>query len=293
MRLSLIYLALGFAILVVSTSSIMVRFCTAPALLISFYRVLFTSLLAGTFRGAKIKDSIAGIERRDFYYILGAGIFLALHFTFWITSLNYTSISSSVLFTNLQVIFVLIFSIVFLKEKSSLYVVAGILLALTGCLLIAHGDLRSGKLLGDMLALASGFFVAFYFIIGRKVRARIDTLGYTSIVSAVAALVIFPVCLLSGISLSGYPLLDWVLFLLMALLPGVIGHGVFNWALKYIKAPIVAVSILGESVGASILAYIIFGELLLWYQIIGGILILVGIYIAASNEVTGDCFSVT
>ena len=161
MRLSLIYLALGFAILVVSTSSIMVRFCTAPALLISFYRVLFTSLLAGTFRGAKIKDSIAGIERRDFYYILGAGIFLALHFTFWITSLNYTSISSSVLFTNLQVIFVLIFSIVFLKEKSSLYVVAGILLALTGCLLIAHGDLRSGKLLGDMLALASGFFVAF------------------------------------------------------------------------------------------------------------------------------------
>ena len=82
MRLSLIYLALGFAILVVSTSSIMVRFCTAPALLISFYRVLFTSLLAGTFRGGKLKDSIARIERRDFYYILGAGLFLALHFTF-------------------------------------------------------------------------------------------------------------------------------------------------------------------------------------------------------------------
>ncbi|MDD2372976.1 MAG: EamA family transporter, partial [Syntrophomonadaceae bacterium] len=77
------------------------------------------------------------------------------------------------------------------------------------------------------------------------------------------------------------------------LLPGVVGHGVLNWALKYVKAPIVAVSILGESVGASILAYIIFGELLLWYQIIGGILILVGIYIAASNEVTGDGSSVT
>ncbi|MDD3271581.1 MAG: DMT family transporter [Syntrophomonadaceae bacterium] len=293
MRLSLIYLALGFAILVMSTSSIMVRYCTAPALLIAFYRVLFTSFLAGTFRGGKLKDSIAHIQRRDFYFILGAGFFLALHFAFWISSLNYTSISSSVLFTNLQVIFVLIFSIVFLKEKPSLYVIGGILLALTGSLLIAHGDLRSGKLLGDMLALASGIFVAIYFVIGRKVRVRIDTLGYTSIVSAVAALVLFPVCLLGDISFSGYPLADWVLFLLMALLPGVVGHGVLNWALKYVKAPIVAVSILGESVGASILAYIIFGELLLWYQIIGGILILVGIYIAASNEVTGDGSSVT
>jgi drug/metabolite transporter (DMT)-like permease len=284
MRFSLIYLAIFFAILAMSTSSILVRYCTAPALIIAFYRVLFTSLLAGGFRGRQLKTSIAHIKPRDFYSILVAGFFLALHFAFWISSLDYTSISSSVLFTNLQVIFVLIFSIVFLKEKSSLPVIGGIFLALTGSLLIAYGDLSSGKFLGDMLALASGFFVAIYFIIGRTVRARVDTLSYTSIVSGVAAIVLFPICLLGDLGFSGYPLVDWGLLALMALLPGLVGHGILNWALKYVKAPLVAVSILGESVGASILAYIFFKELLLWYQIIGGILILCGIYTAAVNE---------
>lgn len=228
MRFSLIYLAIFFAILAMSTSSIMVRYCTAPALLIAFYRVLFTSLLAGSFRGRQFKTSIAHIKPRDFYLILVAGFFLALHFAFWISSLDYTSISSSVLFTNLQVIFVLIFSITVLKEKSSFPVIGGILLALTGSLLIAHGDLSSGKLLGDMLALASGFFVAIYFLVGRTVRARIDTLSYTSIVSGVAAIVLFPICLLGGLSFSGYPLVDWVLLALMALFPGLVGHGILN-----------------------------------------------------------------
>lgn len=284
MRLPFVYLLIFLAILAMSTSSILIRYCTAPALLIAFYRVLFTSMLAGGVRGGKLKGSITSIERRDFYFIIGAGFFLALHFAFWISSLDYTSISSSVLFTNLQVIFVLLFSILFLREKLSYAVIGGICLALAGSLLIAQGDLRCGRLLGDMLALASGFFVAIYFIIGRTVRTRIDALSYTFIVSAIAALVLFIACLLGGLSLSGYPLLDWVLFLLMALGPGLAGHGILNWALKYVKAPIVAVSILGESVGATILAYLFFQELLQWYQILGGLLILTGIYIAAANE---------
>jgi len=284
MRLPFIYLAIFLAVLAMSTASIMIRYCTAPALIIAFYRVLFTSLLAGGARGHRLKNSIAGIERCDFYYIIGAGIFLALHFAFWISSLDYTSISSSVLFTNLQVIFVLLFSIFFLREKLSYTVMGGIFLALAGSLLIAHGDLRSGKLLGDMLALASGLFVAIYFIIGRRMRARIGALDYTFIVSAIASMVLLPVCLVGRLSLSGYPLLDWGLFILLALGPGLAGHGILNWALKYVKAPIVAVSILGESVGATILAYLFFREVLQWYQIAGGLLILIGIYIAAANE---------
>lgn len=284
MRLSFIYLSIFLAVLAMSTSSIMIRYCTAPALVIAFYRVSFTSLLAGGVRGGKLKSSIAGIGRRECGFIIGAGFFLALHFAFWISSLAYTSISSSVLFTNLQVVFVLLFSIFFLREKLSYPVMGGIFLALAGSLLIAHGDLRCGKLLGDMLALASGLFVAIYFIIGRRMRTRIDAMGYTFIVSAIASLVLLPVCLVGGLSLSGYPLLDWGLFILLALGPGLAGHGILNWALKYVKAPVVAVSILGESVGATVLAYLFFREVLQWYQILGGLLILTGIYIAAANE---------
>jgi len=157
-------------------------------------------------------------------------------------------------------------------------------LAITGSALIAGGDLASGHFFGDMLALASGLFVAIYFIVGRQVRSRVDVWPYTSAVSAVAMLILLPVAVLFDLPITGYEMREWLLFFLLALGPGIAGHGILNWALKYVKAPVVSVSILGESVGASILAYIFFRELLLWYQIIGGIFILLGIYAAVTNE---------
>jgi drug/metabolite transporter (DMT)-like permease len=267
-----------------STSSIIIRLCTAPALIISFYRVILTSAIASSVGGRPSYESFKQLSRRDLIFILGSGLFLALHLGFWITSLSYTSVSSSVLFTNLQVIFVLIFSALFLKEKVNRWVTGGIITALAGSVLIVHGDLQSGKFLGDMLALLSGFFVAIYFLIGRNVRSRVNVWTYTALAAAAAVVVLLPACKMLGLEFFGYPRLDWLWFFLQALGPGIGGHAIINWALKYLKAPIVSVSVLGESVGASILAYFIFHEYLLWYQIIGGIFILTGIYIAAVNE---------
>lgn len=276
--------AIFFAILCMSTASIMIRFCTAPAMVIALYRVGFTTGLAGVIEGRSLPENIAAIEREDLLYILGAGFFLALHFAFWITSLSYTTVSSSVLFTNLQVVFVLILSVIFLKDKLNRPIIIGILVALVGCLFIAGGDLSSGRILGDMLALASGLFIAIYFLIGRKIRPRVNTFTYTFMVSGAAVVVLLAGTLAGGWSLTGYPAGDWLLFFLMALGPGIGGHAILNWALKYVQAPIVSVSILGESVGASILAFFIFQEHLLWYQIIGGLLILAGIYTASVHQ---------
>lgn len=284
MRLALVYLALFFSILCMSTSSIMIKLSLAPALIIALYRLVFTSVLAAGIRGSRLPESVSVINRTNLIYIIGSGVFLAMHLGFWITSLNYTSVSSSVLFTNLQVIFVLLFSIAFLKEKPTNMAIIGILVAVTGSVFIAQGDLKSGRLLGDMLSLASGLFIAIYYLIGRRARSQVDTMTYTVITTGSAALGLLVACWFSGLSLTGYRNIDWLLFLLMALGPGLGGHGILNWALGYVKAPLVSVSILGESVGASILAWFIFGENLLWYQIIGGILILAGIYIAAANE---------
>lgn len=284
MKSARIYLAIFFGVLCMSTASIMIRFCSAPALIIALYRLCMTSGLAGLCQGRYLPRSLQKISRRDFWFIMGSGFFLALHFAFWITSLAYTSVSSSVLFTNLQVIFVLLFSILFLHEKPNAWVMAGITIALIGSALIASGDLRFGRLLGDMLALVSGLFVAVYFLAGRYVRSRVDTMNYTFLVSGAAALVLLLASLAARLSLTGYPAIDWLLFILMAVGPGLGGHTVLNWALKYVKAPVVAVSILGESVGASILAYFIFKEALLWYQLAGGALILAGIYLAVVCE---------
>ncbi|MEQ8200314.1 MAG: DMT family transporter [Syntrophomonadaceae bacterium] len=283
MRPALIYLALFISVLCMSTSSIMIRYITAPALVIALYRVIFTAGLTAIL-GSTSPVGIKELKRRDLMYILASGVFLALHLGLWITSLSYTSISSSVLFTNLQVIFVLVLSAWLLKEKVNRWVQGGIFLALLGSLLIVQGDLQSGRLLGDMLALLSGLFIALYFLIGRDVRSRVDVWTYTSLAAAAASVVLLAVCPALGLKLTGYPRLDWMLFLLQAAGPGIIGHATLNWALKYVKAPVVSVSVLGESVGASILAYLIFGEALAWYQLAGGFLILSGIYIAATRE---------
>jgi drug/metabolite transporter (DMT)-like permease len=279
-----VYGLIAFAVLCMSTASIMIRFSDAPSMIIALYRVVFTALFAGIIGGPALGYKFKQIQTRDMVFVAGSGFFLALHFSFWISSLNYTSVASSVLFTNLQVVFVLFFSIFFLKEKVNRPVIIGILLAICGSALIASGDLRHGKLLGDMMALVSGLFVAIYFIIGRQVRTRIDVWTYTSIVSLVAAGVILAGSLMMDLQLTGYPKIEWLIFILLALGPGIAGHGILNWALKYVKAPIVAVSILGESVGASMLAWIFFHETLSWYQLVGGALILIGIYLAVVNE---------
>jgi drug/metabolite transporter (DMT)-like permease len=285
MNYTRIYLAIFFSVVCMSTSSIIIRYCTAPALIISFYRVFFTSAITASL-GCREHTGIKDLSRRDFLLIIVSGVFLALHLGFWISSLSYTSISSSVLFTNLQVIFVLVLSGWLLKEKVNRWVTGGILTALLGSLLIVQGDLQAGKLMGDMLALLSGLFVAIYFLIGRNVRARVGVWTYTSLAAGSATVVLLVGCQMAGLSFTGYPRLDWLLFLVQALGPGIVGHASLNWALKYVKAPVVSVSVLGESVGASLLAYVIFGEALAWYQMIGGLFILAGIYIAATHENT-------
>ncbi|ADI01455.1 DMT family transporter [Syntrophothermus lipocalidus] len=284
MSLSLIYSVLFLGILSVSTASIMIRYCTAPSLVIAFYRVLLTAGLAGLIGLKDRRNGFLSISRNDIAYCLGAGFFLALHFGFWITSLDYTSVSSSVLFTNLQVIFVLAFSFLFLRERVGFKAILGIIVALMGSVLIAGGDWHGGRLFGDLLALISAVFVAGYFIIGRRVRARVDVWTYSLIVNGTAALVLLAAVSIAGFPLYPYPKSDYLLFFGLALVPGIAGHTVLNWALKFVKAPIVAVSVLGESVMASILAFIFFHEALRAYQLLGGFLILAGIYTAYLNQ---------
>lgn len=285
MRKSIIYSLLLFSILCMSTSSIITRFCSAPPLIIALYRLFFTAGMAAIPAFLFSRKQIAVLKPKNYLYMLGAGIFLALHFAFWISSLTYTSISSSVLFTNLQVIFVFIFSSLVFKERINKWAKIGIFTALLGSLLIAGSDFFNGNFYGDFLALVSGLFIAIYFLIGRNQRIAIPIWIYTFIVSLFAAIVLFlTIYFFTSYSLIDIAAKEWLLFFGLALGPGIAGHGVLNWALKYLKAPIVSVSVLGESVGASILAGVVFSEWLDIYQIAGGILILVGIYLAAANE---------
>lgn len=278
------YLLIFVAILCVSTASIMVRFTTAPPLVIAFYRLSLTAFLGGVLMAGTRQHwpvRLSDIPRAGL-----AGMFLALHFGFWITSLSYTSVASSVLFTNLQVIFVIIFSAFFLKERVNRKAMLGVAVALAGSAVIGGGDLLNGRLWGDLLALISGLLFAVYLMIGRSIRKEVAIWPYTVMISGIAGIILALAVSISHLPMGGYPATDYIWFLLMALLPGIGGHGILNWALKYVKAPVVAISILGESVGASVLGYLLLHESLAWFQLLGGAMVLFGIYWAVSHEAT-------
>jgi drug/metabolite transporter (DMT)-like permease len=278
------YLLIFAAIVCVSTASIMVRFTTAPPLVIAFYRLSLTAILGGILMAGSRQRWPA--ERSHLPKAGLAGLFLAAHFGFWITSLSYTSVASAVLFTNLQVIFVIIFSRLFLNERINPRAMIGVAVALAGSAVIGGGDLFNGRLWGDVLALISGFLFAVYLMIGRSIRSEVAIWPYTVVISGIAGVFLAVAVALTGQPFAGYPKLDYLWFLLMALLPGIGGHGILNWAIKYVKAPMVAISILGESVGASILGYILLHENLAWFQLLGGAMVLFGIYWAVSHEAT-------
>jgi drug/metabolite transporter (DMT)-like permease len=271
--------ALAFSVLCMSASSILIRLGSAPVLVTAFYRLVFTAVLAALLR-RYFKESGPALPPSSAKYILPAGLFLALHFALWFTSLDYTSVSSSVLFTNQQVLFVLLFSAFGLREKLPRAAGLGVVLALAGCVAVAGGDVLKGGLWGDFLALVSGLCVAIYYIAGRVARRKMDTWTYTMAVALVAAVLLLPAVAVSGADWLAYSARDWLIFVLLALLPGIAGHGILNWSLKYVKAPLVSLSILGETVGASILALLIFQERLAGYQMLGGLMILSGIALA-------------
>lgn len=282
------YLAILGGVLAAASSSIFTKLAEAPPMIIAFYRLFFTVIfLTPFFLKSGIRETRA-IGLKDFGLACLAGAFLALHFAFWITSLNYTSISSSTVLVTLQSLFVISGGYLFYKEKISARGVLGVTLAIAGSIAIGMGDFRIGgrALLGDAMAFTGAFFVAGYVLIGRGLRSRLSLLPYVYMIYGVTAVVL----LLGNLftfkdSLFPYPQMTWVWFTALALVPTIMGHTVFNWALRYVKASVVSVSILGEPVGATILAYFIFGQVPGELQLAGGIAILIGLIIFIGSSV--------
>jgi drug/metabolite transporter (DMT)-like permease len=215
-------------------------------------------------------------------WLILSGALLSLHFAFWIGSLKFTSVASSVVLVNTHPIFVGLGSWLFLRERPGTPLILGIGLSVIGSGIIGFGDLSlSGDaLLGDGMALLGAVAVAGYFIVGRRMRKDKDLLSYVFPVYTAAGLILVPMALLRGDSFFGYTQTSYLLLLLLALIPQLIGHSAFNWALKYIPASLVAITILAEPAASTLLAYFILGEGLDFWKALGGALIFSGILIA-------------
>jgi drug/metabolite transporter (DMT)-like permease len=275
------YTALLVAVISISTSAILVKLSTAPAAIIATYRLLFTVLLMTPFMVTKYRRTFRLVGKRDWLLCSLAGVFLAFHFILWFESLNLTSVASSVALVTLQPIFAFIGTYLFFKEKLNWKAVLGGLIAITGSMVISWGDFRlSGMaLIGDLFALLAAIMATGYLLFGQNVRKRLSLMSYTYLVYGFSVITLLVYDFALGYSFAPYPKSDWILFLLMALFPTLLGHSIFNWAVKWISVSVISMSILGEPIGAAILAYLFLGEALYPTQWIGGSIIMLGIFI--------------
>ncbi len=284
------YLILLLAVFSVSWASIFIKFSSAPSLVIAFYRMgIATLILLPIVLSGNLRTLFAFLQTNYKIAVL-SGVFLGLHFATWISSLAYTSVASSVAIVATQPIFAAVFSHFWLKEKINFKLLAGIVIAFMGVLIISQGDLKLSKeyVKGDVLSLLGAAMAALYLTIGRKVRQTQKLLPYIFTVYFISALVLLIFCLVSQKNFYPYPTRDFLWFFLLALVPTLIGHSLYNWILKYVKAYIVGVSILGEPVGATFWAYLFLKEIpntsIYW----GGFFILVGVWWTLRSEKSLD-----
>lgn len=280
------YLGLAIGIVAVSFASIFIRLAEAPSLVIAASRLTIASLILAPAALIRGKDELRSLTRKDLLLALLSGLFLGVHFATWISSLEYTSVASSVVFVSTSPIFVGLASHFLLKERVSRQMFAGIAVSVLGGMIIGYGDFGLGtrELFGDFLAIVGAVTISVYLLVGRKLRRHLSLLSYIFLVYATAAVFLIAVCLAMGHSFSGYPRQTYLLFVLLAVVPQLIGHSSYNWALKYLPATLVGVATLGEPIGSTILAYFALREAPTLAKLGGGVLILAGIYVSSRAE---------
>jgi len=293
-------LSLLVAALAVSTSSIFIRLAQsdgAPSLVIAALRLTFATLLLAPIALTRYRGEIKKIRRNQILLGAASGLFLALHFATWISSLEYTSVASSVVFVTTGPLWVALLSPMLLNEKLTRAAVIGLGLALLGGIVIGLSDacviqnglqcpelnqvLQGSAMWGNFLALAGAWAVTGYLIIGRKLRAGMSLVPYIFLVYGMGAIVLLIIMFAAGHSpfvLEGKAY-GWIF--LLAAVPQLIGHSTYNWTLRFLPATFVAVTTLSEPIGSAILAFYILNETPAFATIVGGILILIGIYLAS------------
>jgi drug/metabolite transporter (DMT)-like permease len=288
------FLVIAFGVIVVSAAALMIRLAQetgAGSLAIAAGRLGIAALLLTPIAWLRQGAELRCIERRDLWPALGSGAFLALHFGAWISSLAYTSVASSVALVSTNPIWVGLASLLLLRERLQPGMIAGILLTFAGSICIVLSDsspaaaqLQPAPLLGNALALLGAVGVTGYFLIGRGLRERIPLLSYVWLVYTTAAVLLLLAAWIAGQQLFGLHPPAYLAILALALGPQLLGHTSFNWALRRLSATFVAVAILGEPIGATLLALEFLDEGFAPLQLAGFVLLLAGIAVATLAE---------
>lgn len=269
-------------VLAVSFSSILIKWSDAPASILGMYRLLFTVFLFLPFLPwRKMKILFKNSTVKEWLMLVVSGVFLGLHFLFWMESFSHTTVASAMILTALEPVFVVIGAYFLFKEKTSKVGTISILIAVSGSMIIASGDIGVSKtaLYGDLLSVLGTVAVSVHMLAGQDLCRKMPPIIYSFAVFLIGGLVLFVYNICTNVSLTQYDTKDWWIFLLLALIPNIFGHALFNWLLKYVGATTISMAILGEPIGAIILAYFLLGEMTTASQLVGGMIVMISVMI--------------
>lgn len=284
-------LVLAAGVIAISWAAPLIRLAhEAPVLVIAALRLSISAppmaaIALATGGGSELRK----LRRRDVVLLAISGVALAAHFAFWVASVQRTSILTGVVLVTTQPLFVGVFAWLTLRERPDTRVIAGIVIGAVGALMLAGADLGdTGSLIGDLMALLGALLVSIYLVIGRGARARMSTAAYTAVVYSVTAIVLLALVFVTDTPIGGAPREAYVFIVLLALGPQLIGHNSLNWALGSLPASLVAVVILGEPVGATLIATVVLDEVPGALQWVGAVVVLAGVYVALRAPARAD-----
>lgn len=287
------YAVLAAGLAAVSLAAVFIRLAQGegiPSLVIAAARLTIAALILTPLTLPRYLDHLRQLTRRDLLLVSVSGLFLALHFILWITSLELTSVLISVVLVTTSPLWAALLETLFLKSRLTRLVMIGLMLAIGGGIMIGLPDQEgafsfgSNPLLGSLFALGGAVAVAIYLVIGRSVRPKLPLLPYIWLVYGIAALFALLAVLLAGSQITGYTPEGYLLLLAVALFPQLIGHSSFNYALKHLSATYVGVASQLEPVSSALLAFIVFREIPSSLQLLGSAVILVGVVLATLGQ---------
>ena len=275
----------------ISLSSIFVKYSAAPSAVTAAWRLIWTVLLMTPVVLGKreVRRELGETDRKTAILSVLSGLFLAIHFALWFESLRHTTVASSTTIVCTEVIWVSLGFCMFLKGKLTKKAIAAIGVTFAGSVLIALADSASGDahLYGDVLALLAAVAVAVYMLIGRVVRTEASTTVYTYLVYTACGAVLMILCMVQGYGLFSFGFSAVIVGLLLAVFSTILGHSIFSWCLKFFSPSFVSASKLCEPVVAAILAGFLFGEVPTALQLLGGGMILGGVFYYSRLERSG------
>ncbi|MBK9600676.1 MAG: DMT family transporter [Anaerolineales bacterium] len=279
------YIALAVGISALSLSAMFVRWADAPGAVTGFYRLLFSTIfLAPLF--VRQQKMLEPIDKRYYIFPLLGGLFTAFDFAFWNSSLKFTTAANATLLGNTSPLWVALFAFFVLRERLRGTFWIGLVIALTGAVLVMGSDFLNHPTLGlgDVMASTAAIFYASYQLITQRGRKYIDPLRYTWLVGVSAVIGMFIMNLVLGNQLTDYPARTWGIFLATAVVSQMIGYLAITYALGHLPASIVSPTLVGQPILTAVLAIPLLGEIPNTTQWVGGAIALVGIYLVNQSH---------